>query len=90
MLACRTVGESMIVPIVAGANEAAIELQSGLMAAGFDVRAIRPPSVPPGTARLRVTVRYPVADADLLRFASEAARLTLSAKMGSDPLVTKS
>lgn len=81
-------GESMIVPIIVGANEAAIELQSGLMTAGFDVRAIRPPSVAPGTARLRVTVRYPVADVDLLRFASEVARFTCSAKKGSDPLVT--
>jgi 8-amino-7-oxononanoate synthase len=66
-------GESMIVPIIVGANEAAIALQSGLSAAGFDVRAIRPPSVPPGTARLRVTVRYPVPDADLVRFAFEVA-----------------
>lgn len=70
-----TGGESMIVPIVAGSNEAAIELQSGLLTAGFDVRAIRPPSVPSGTARLRVTVRYPVSDTDLLRFSSEMVRL---------------
>jgi 8-amino-7-oxononanoate synthase len=84
----ETGGESMIVPIMAGANEAAIALQSGVMAAGFDVRAIRPPSVPPGTARLRVTVRYPVSDRDLLRFASEVARLTHSVKIGSDPIVT--
>ena len=60
MLACSAGGESPIVPIIAGSNEAALALQSGLMAAGFDVRAIRPPSVAPGTARLRVTVRYPV------------------------------
>ena len=77
-------GESMIVPIVVGGNEAAIGLQSGLMAAGFDVRAVRPPSVAPGTARLRVTVRYPVADADLLRFASEVARV-----WGSDPCTVR-
>jgi 8-amino-7-oxononanoate synthase len=76
----------MIVPIIAGANEAAIDLQSGLTALGFDVRAIRPPSVPPGTARLRATVRYPVSDGDLLRFASEVARLTRNATTGSDPL----
>lgn len=69
-------GESMIVPIIVGGNDAALELQSRLAAAGFDVRAIRPPSVPVGTARLRVTVRYPVSDEDLLRFA---------ASLGSDP-----
>ena len=84
----QTGGESMIVPIIAGTNEAATALQSGLLAAGFDVRAIRPPSVPPGTARLRVTVRYPISDSDLLRFSTEIARLTLNVKMGSDPLVT--
>ena len=38
-------GESPIVPIIVGSNEAALALQSALMAAGFDVRAIRPPSV---------------------------------------------
>jgi len=64
--------QSPIVPIIAGSNEAALALQATLMAAGFDVRAIRPPSVAPGTARLRVTVRYPVDDRDLLRFAREA------------------
>ena len=78
-------GESMIVPIIAGANEVAIALQSGLMAAGFDVRAIRPPSVAPGTARLRVTVRYPIGDDELHRFASTLAQLTQNVKMGSDP-----
>ena len=82
-------GESMIVPIIVGANETATALQSGLAAAGFDVRAIRPPSVAPGTARLRVTVRYPVPDADLVRFASEVARLTHHVKMGFDPLVNR-
>jgi 8-amino-7-oxononanoate synthase len=67
--------QSPIVPIIAGSNEAALAVQSELMAAGFDVRAIRPPSVPVGTARLRVTVRYPTSDSDLLRFASEVARV---------------
>jgi 8-amino-7-oxononanoate synthase len=80
-------GESMIVPIVVGSNETATALQSELSEAGFDVRAIRPPSVAPGTARLRVTVRYPVADDDLVRFASDVARLLHSANMGSGPLV---
>ena len=70
------VGEgSPILPIIAGGNESALALQAELFTAGFDVRAIRPPTVPPGTARLRVTVRYPVPDDDLLRFAAEVSRL---------------
>jgi 8-amino-7-oxononanoate synthase len=68
-------GTSSIVPIIIGSNDAAIALQTAMMERGFDVRAIRPPSVAPGTARLRVTVRYPVSDDDLLRFASDVARL---------------
>lgn len=68
-------GQSPIVPIIVGSNDAALALQSGLAGVGFDVRAIRPPSVAAGTARLRVTVRYPVADSDLQRFADDLARL---------------
>jgi 8-amino-7-oxononanoate synthase len=79
-LGVRAAGDSPIVPIIVGANEVALQLQAALAAAGFDVRAIRPPSVAPGTARLRVTVRYPVSDVDLLRFAEEVSRL-----MGSGP-----
>ena len=67
---------SPIVPIVAGSNDAAIALQRGLCAAGFDVRAIRPPTVPAGTARLRMTVRYPVPDGDLIRFTDTVLQLS--------------
>ena len=74
---------SPIVPIIVGANAAALALQSGLHAAGFDVRAIRPPSVAPGTARLRVTVRYPVSDRNLGRFAGEVAVLLQHAVISS-------
>ena len=69
---------SPIVPVMVGANDDAVALQEGLLAAGFDARAIRPPTVPAGTARLRVTVRYPIADEDLSRFARETGRLLRS------------
>jgi 8-amino-7-oxononanoate synthase len=72
-------GGSPIVPIIVGSNESALALQAALCAAGFDARAIRPPTVPPGTARLRVTVRYPVSDDDLSRFAAEVSRLLVPA-----------
>lgn len=66
---------SPIVPVIVGENERAVALADGLAAAGFDARAVRPPTVPPGSARLRVTARYPVPDEELIRFAAEAGRL---------------
>jgi 8-amino-7-oxononanoate synthase len=49
-------GTSHIVPVFIGDNDAAVEVAEMLQRDGFDVRAIRPPAVPPGTARLRVSV----------------------------------
>jgi 8-amino-7-oxononanoate synthase len=49
-------GEGPIVPIVIGGNREAMEAAAALARRGFDVRALRPPSVPPGTARLRISV----------------------------------
>lgn len=46
---------SPIVPLVLGDAERALELSDRLEAVGFLVAAIRPPTVPDGTARLRFT-----------------------------------
>ena len=54
---------SHIVPIVVGDDGAAVELAAKLRARGFDVRAIRPPTVPAGTARLRVALSLNVSEA---------------------------
>ncbi len=45
-----------IQPIIIGDNHAAVRLSRALFEKGFHVPAIRPPTVPPGTARLRVTL----------------------------------
>lgn len=45
-----------IVPIIVGDAARALELSAQLERRGFLVTAIRPPTVPPGTARLRVTL----------------------------------
>lgn len=58
-LAARAVparGSEYIVPVVIGDDARAVTAAARLRDQGFDVRAIRPPSVPPGTARLRISV----------------------------------
>jgi 8-amino-7-oxononanoate synthase len=45
-----------IQPVMMGSAEAALQAQQELFAAGFCVVAIRPPTVPRGSARLRVTL----------------------------------
>ena len=45
-----------IQPVLLGSSEAALEAQRELIAAGFCVVAIRPPTVPAGSSRLRLTV----------------------------------
>lgn len=44
-----------IQPILIGDSQQAVQLSNGLLDAGFLVSAIRPPTVPEGSARLRVT-----------------------------------
>lgn len=47
---------TQIVPVVLGENETALAFAQQLQARGFAVRAIRPPSVPPRIARLRLSL----------------------------------
>ena len=49
-------GDSYVVPIVLGDDSRAVQSSRALQGLGYDIRAIRPPSVPPGTSRLRVSV----------------------------------
>lgn len=51
---------SQIVPVLLGTNERALQFAARLCHEGFAVRAIRPPTVPAGSARLRLslTVRH--------------------------------
>lgn len=47
---------SQILPLLLGEDEAAMRVARRLQDAGFDVRGIRPPTVPAGTARLRISI----------------------------------
>ncbi|MGZ4956585.1 MAG: aminotransferase class I/II-fold pyridoxal phosphate-dependent enzyme, partial [Methylobacter sp.] len=46
---------SAIQPILVGDSQTAVDISDALLNAGFLVSAIRPPTVPQGSARLRVT-----------------------------------
>jgi 8-amino-7-oxononanoate synthase len=47
---------SQIIPVIIGADRAAVAFADSLQRRGFDVRAIRPPTVAEGTARLRIAI----------------------------------
>jgi 8-amino-7-oxononanoate synthase len=47
---------SQILPVMLGDNARALRIAERMQADGFDVRAIRSPTVPEGTARLRVSI----------------------------------
>jgi 8-amino-7-oxononanoate synthase len=49
--------ESPIVPVVLGDEHRAVELAAGLIRKRIYAPAIRPPTVPPGTSRLRLSLR---------------------------------
>lgn len=49
-------GPSQIIPIVIGDNQAAVDISLMLLERGFLITAVRPPTVPDGTARLRLSV----------------------------------
>jgi 8-amino-7-oxononanoate synthase len=70
-------GSSQIVPILLGDNARASTVAAALQHEGFDVRAIRPPSVPEGTARLRISVNAGLSEQTLDSFVDAlAAALT--------------
>ncbi|MBI3406738.1 MAG: 8-amino-7-oxononanoate synthase [Planctomycetes bacterium] len=52
----KSSARSYIVSIVLGEDASATNAAKALQEAGFDIRAIRPPTVPEGTARLRVSI----------------------------------
>ena len=60
--------DTAIQPLLIGDNRQALKLSEGLRARGIWVAAIRPPTVPQGTARLRITLSaaHSAADVDQL------------------------
>lgn len=63
-------GHSPIVPLVLGLPDRALRAAEALRASGFLVSAIRPPTVPDGTSRIRLSLRRGLREADREAFLS--------------------
>jgi 7-keto-8-aminopelargonate synthetase-like enzyme len=60
-----------IFPLVVGSNERAVQISNHLLTKGWHVQAIRPPTVPQGSARLRITVSAAHKPAEIRHFAAD-------------------
>jgi 8-amino-7-oxononanoate synthase len=67
--------ESQILPVHVGENKAALDFSRALWDHGILATAVRPPTVPKGTARLRLSVTLAHNDEDLARVAELMAAL---------------
>ena len=70
---------SPIIPVILGEERAAIEASMTLLGRGLWVPAIRPPTVPVGTSRLRVTLSAAHRDDDVTRLVDALADLSVPA-----------
>jgi 8-amino-7-oxononanoate synthase len=66
---------SPIIPVVLGSEQAALNASAALLQGGLWVPAIRPPTVPVGTSRLRVTLSAAHTDEDVSRLLQALAHL---------------
>ena len=65
---------TQIQPVILGADRRATAMADALAAEGFDVRAIRPPTVPEGSARLRITLSSALAPSSVDALGGALAR----------------
>jgi 8-amino-7-oxononanoate synthase len=65
---------TQIVPVILGGNEESLAAAEFLRREGFAVRAIRSPTVPEGSARLRFSLTCAIATAELTRMENTLAR----------------
>ena len=64
-----------IVPVLVGDADRAVTLEASLLERGHLVQAIRPPTVPAGTSRLRIAVTATHTDAEIDALAGDLSAL---------------
>lgn len=65
---------TQIQPIIVKSDTRAVSIAEALQSQGFDVRAVRPPTVPEGTARLRVSLTLNATTHDMLSLVEALSR----------------
>jgi 8-amino-7-oxononanoate synthase len=65
---------TQIQPIIVKTDSRATGIATALQQQGYDVRAVRPPTVPEGTARLRVSLTLNAGPDDITSLVSAIAR----------------
>lgn len=73
-LGARPTG-TQILPLILGDAAETMTLATGLQERGFDVRGIRPPTVPEGTSRLRISISLNIDEAAIDALADTVADL---------------
>lgn len=66
---------SQIVPIILGADEKAVAAAKQLQNQGYDIRPVRPPTVPEGSARLRLSLNAGLGTETLNAFLDDLEKL---------------
>lgn len=76
---------SPILPLIVGTEQAALQAGEALWRAGFHVPAIRPPTVPKGTSRLRISLSAAHSDEDVTALIQALQGLGLCPGTGAGP-----
>lgn len=76
---------TQVQPLIVGDNERALEISARLWEHGIWVAAIRPPTVPEGHARLRISLSAAHSEADIERLLETLQSIMNSVPASSDP-----
>lgn len=66
---------SQIIPVIIGDNTRTLRIAEQMQADGFDIRAIRPPTVPANSARLRIAITLNVDEPTISRMFERLAQI---------------
>lgn len=67
--------DTQILPVIIGDDARTMRIAAAIQRQGFDIRGIRPPTVPQGTARLRISITRNVSTGDIAALCESLDRI---------------